>query len=100
MAGGALSGPGGERAPAGESRRGRIGVLEWKFLSLERFEPGARGIAAGWNRKKQAMSLLLLFWAGGVERWIEWLSIWNSLARAVAWLVDGLRSVLKRLNWV
>jgi len=67
---------------------------------LERFEAGWRGIAAGWNRKKQALSLLLLFWAGGVERWIEWLSIWNSLARAVALLGHGLSSVLKQWNWV
>jgi hypothetical protein len=47
VAGGALGGPGGCRAPAGESWRGRIGVWEWKFLSLERFEAGWRGIAAG-----------------------------------------------------
>jgi hypothetical protein len=38
----------------------------------------------------------LLFLAGGVERWIEWLSIWNSLARAVALLGHGLSRVLKR----
>lgn len=69
VAGGALGGPGGCRAPAGESWRGRIGVWEWKFLSLERVEAGWRGIAAGWNRKKQALSLLLLLWASGVERW-------------------------------
>ena len=68
VAGGALDGPGACRAPAGEWRRGRMGVLERKFLSLERFEPGRHGIAAGWNRRKQALSLLLLIWAGGVER--------------------------------
>jgi hypothetical protein len=42
--------------------------LERKSLLLKRFEPGERGIAVGWNRKKQAMSLLLLFLAGAIER--------------------------------
>lgn len=74
--------------------------MGWKFLSLERFEPGRHGIAAGWHRKKRALSLLLLFGAGGVERWIEWLSIGNSLTMAVVLLADGFRSVLKRLNGI
>jgi hypothetical protein len=70
---------------------------------LERFETGWRGIAAGWDRRKQALRLFCCFWRvqlSGFERWIEWLSIWNSLARAVLLLVDGLRRVLMRWNWV
>jgi hypothetical protein len=38
--GGALRAPGVGAAPAGKSRRGWWVVLDWKFLSLERFHAG------------------------------------------------------------
>jgi hypothetical protein len=70
----------------------------WKGL-----KPGGAVLRRDGTGESRLIACFFCFWRvvlNGFERWIEWLSIWNRLAKAGSLIADGLRSVWMRLNWV